>query len=63
MLVVVRKRVFVSERGPIITVLCTGFNGVGTCMHEDVFLLERHPHFRGCYIQASMELGAEDVSL
>ena len=32
-------------------VLCTGFNGV-----EDVSLLERCPHFRGCYVQASMEL-------
>ena len=30
---------------------------------EDVFLLERRPHFRGCYVQASMELGPEDVSL
>ena len=27
---------------------------------EDV---ERCPHFRGCYVQASMELGPEDVSL
>ena len=35
-------------------VLCTGFNG------EDVSLLES---FRGCYVQASMELGPEDVSL
>ena len=26
-------------------------------------LLERCPHFRGCYVQASMELGPEDVSL
>ena len=24
---------------------------------EDVSLLERCPHFRGCYVQASMELG------
>ena len=24
---------------------------------------ERCPHFRGCYVQASMELGPEDVSL
>ena len=39
-------------------VLCTGFNGV-----EDVSLLERCPHFRGCYVQASMELGPEVVSL
>ena len=30
---------------------------------EDVFLLERCPHFRRCYVQASMELGPEDVSL
>ena len=30
---------------------------------EDVSLLERCPHFRGCYVQASMELGPEDVSL
>jgi hypothetical protein len=30
---------------------------------EDVLLLERCPHFRGCYVQASMELGPEDVSL
>ena len=28
-----------------------------------MFLLERCPHFRGCYVQASMELGPEDVSL
>ena len=26
-------------------------------------LLERCTHFRGCYVQASMELGPEDVSL
>ena len=26
-------------------------------------LLERCPHFRGCYVQASKELGPEDVSL
>ena len=26
-------------------------------------LLERCPHFRGCYVHASMELGPEDVSL
>ena len=26
-------------------------------------LLERCPHFRGCYVEASMELGPEDVSL
>ena len=26
-------------------------------------LLERCPHFRGCYVQASVELGPEDVSL
>ena len=26
-------------------------------------LLERYPHFRGCYVQASVELGPEDVSL
>ena len=29
----------------------------------DVCLLERCPHFRGCYVQSSMELGPEDVSL
>ena len=28
---------------------------------EDVSLLERCPHFRGCHVQASMELGPEDV--
>ena len=28
---------------------------------EDVSLLERCPHFRGCYVQASVELGPEDV--
>ena len=28
--------------------------------HEDVSL-ERCPHFRGCYVQASMELGPEDM--
>ena len=42
-------------------VFCTGFNGVETC--EDVSLLERCSHFRGCYVQASVELGADDVSL
>ena len=26
-------------------------------------LLERCPHFRGCYVQSSTELGPEDVSL
>ena len=30
---------------------------------EDVSLLERCPHFRGCNVQVSMELGPEDVSL
>ena len=30
---------------------------------EDVSLLERCPHFRGWYVQASMELGPEDESL
>ena len=30
---------------------------------EDVSLLERCPHFRGCYARASVELGPEDVSL
>ena len=35
----------------------TPFNGVGAS------LLERCPHFRGCYVQALMELGPEDVSL
>ena len=35
-------------------VLCTGFNGVGT--RRDVSLLERCPHFRGYYVQASKEL-------
>ena len=54
------------------------FNGVGTCLlercprfrgasmelePEDVSLLERCPQFRGCYVQASMKLGHEDVSL
>ena len=38
----------------------TGFNGGGP---EDVSLLERCPLFRGCYVQASMEVGPEDVSL
>ena len=27
------------------------------------YILERCPHFRGCYVQASMGLGPEDVSL
>ena len=36
-------------------VLCTGFNGV-----EDVSLLERCPHFRGCCTGFN---GVEDVSL
>ena len=39
-------------------VLCTGFKNL-----EDLSLLERCPHFRGCYVQASMVLGPEDVSL
>ena len=30
---------------------------------EDVSLLERCPHFRGCYVEASMELGPEDVPI
>ena len=30
---------------------------------ENVSLLERCPHFRGCYVQASVEMGPEDVSL
>ena len=30
---------------------------------EDVSLLERCPHFRGWYVQASLELGPEGVSL
>ena len=29
---------------------------------QDMSLLERCPHFRGHYVQASMELGPEDVS-
>ena len=40
--------------------VCTGLNELGP---EDVSLLERCPHFRGWYVQASMELGPEDVSL
>ena len=32
-------------------------------MELDVSLLERCPHFRGWYVQASVELGPEDVSL
>ena len=35
-------------------VLCTGLE-LGP---EDVSLLERCPHFRGCYVQASVELGS-----
>ena len=27
----------------------------------DVSLLERCPHFRGCYVQASMELGCVPI--
>ena len=30
---------------------------------EDVSLLERCPHFRECFVQASVVLGSEDVSL
>ena len=30
---------------------------------EDMSLLERCPHFRGWYVQASMKLGPEDVSI
>ena len=30
---------------------------------EDVSLLERCPHFIGWYVQASMELGPEDVPI
>ena len=33
-------------------VLCTCVQASGP---EDVSLLERCPHFRGCYVQASME--------
>ena len=40
--------------------VCTGFNRVEP---EDVSLLERCPHFRGWYVQASIELEPEDVSL
>ena len=32
-------------------------------VEKRVSLLERCPHFRGCYVQASMESGPEDVSL
>ena len=32
--------------------LCTGFNGLGP---EDVFLLERCPHFRGCYVSLQVD--------
>ena len=28
-----------------------------------VRIIELCPHFRGCYVQVSMELGPEDVSL
>ena len=28
---------------------------------EDVSLLERCPHFRGCYVQSLMELGLEEM--
>ena len=39
--------------------------GVGVVIYgrepEDVSLLKKCPHFRGCYIQSSMELGPEDV--
>ena len=54
------KSVPIREVSSFQRVLCTGFNGVRP---EDVSLLERCPHFRGCYVQASMELGPEDVSL
>ena len=37
--------------------VCTGLGP------EDVSLLERCSHFRGWYVQVSMELGTEDVSL
>ena len=30
---------------------------------EDVSLLERCPHFKGCYVRASKESGSENVSL
>ena len=30
---------------------------------EDVSLLEKCPHFRGCYVYTSIELEPEDVSL
>ena len=35
-------------------VVCTGLNGVGP---KDVSLLERCPHFRGWYVQASIGVG------
>ena len=54
-----QKCVPIREVSSFQRVLCTGFNGVP----EDVSLLERCPHFRGCYVQASMELGPKDVSL
>ena len=49
------KIVPIREVSSFQRVLCTG--------PEDVSLLERCPHFRGCYVQASMEMGPEDVSL
>ena len=30
---------------------------------EDMSLLERCPHFGGCYVQSSIEFGPEDVFL
>ena len=42
----------------------TGGGLIGVILEpEDVSLLERCPHFRGCYAQALMELGPENVSL
>ena len=39
------------------------FLGLDKNWYQMVSLLERCPHFRGWYVQASMELGPEDVSL
>ena len=47
----------IREVSSLQRVLCTGFGG------EDVSLLERCPHFGGCYVQDSVELGPEDMSL
>ena len=47
----------------LLTPLKPVHNTLALKMRTPVSLLERCPHFRGCYVEASMELRPEDVSL